>query len=385
MSSQLTAFTNALMQVIKAELIHLTTFNPHTRPWHMPMVAAIAVSLPVFLGAYMGQLGFGLIASLGSMVILNLPYAGNFLFRMTQVLACSFGFVACFTIGLLAQWLPSLTVIWLGFVTFWVAIFSRYYRLAPPAGVFMLMATAIALFMPTPLSQIPFFVGLIAIGCLFSGMVGCVYSLLLIVKQPVLPPPERDYIPDMLVDSLLVAIIVALSQAIALVFEMPRAYWVSVSCYVVISGISFRSMWVKQVHRIVGTAIGMLVAWGLLMLGLSPWGVGLTVFALIFLIETLVVRHYGMAVIFITPLTIILAEYSGGGVSHGLEPHQLVPHIGYQAVILARFWDTVLGCVIGIMGGVVMHARPVRPYMQRIEQWLLKVMPLHKLPVVEPK
>lgn len=350
-------------ELVTGEVKHLVTFNYHPRPWHMPLMAAIALSFPIVLGAYFGQLAIGLLASLGSMVFLNLPYEGTLLFRLTQVLACSFGYVACFAVGLIAHMVPILTLPLVFFVTFWVALFSRYFRLLPPAGVFILMATAIALFMPIPPAQVPFYVGLIAFGCLFSGIVASVYSLVLLAKNPTVKPPVFKYQQDMLTDSVLIALISSLSLAVALWLNMPRPYWVLVSCYVVIIGMTFRSMWMRQVQRIVGTAVGMLVAWLILWLNPTAWGVAATMFGLVFLIETLVMRNYAFAAVFITPLTILMAEYSNPTL-YTLNASMAI----HEAVILSRFLDTALGCVIGMLGGVVMHSTYFRPKFQALEQ-----------------
>src|SRR5690606_41469148 len=58
------------------------------------------------------------------------------------------------------------------------------------------------------------------------------------------------------------------------------------------------------------------------------------VMALSFVIEISVVRHYGFATIFITPLTILLAEAVTFDRSLS------------TALIQARFFATVLGCVV---------------------------------------
>ena len=76
-------------QYIKHPLTTLTQFNRNPRPWHMPLFVAFAISFPVMIGAYLSDLRMGLLASLGAMVILNLPYTGSLLSRMTTVLACS--------------------------------------------------------------------------------------------------------------------------------------------------------------------------------------------------------------------------------------------------------------------------------------------------------
>ena len=98
----------------------------------------------------------------------------------------------------------------------------------------------------------------------------------------------------------------------------------------------------------VATAAGMLLAWGLLSLPLDPWRIALLVILLAFTIETLVVRHYGLAVIFITPLTLLLAEAATLG------------HAPLAELIESRFTDTLLGCVVGLVGGVCLHSARFR-------------------------
>ncbi|HRG72746.1 MAG TPA: FUSC family protein [Thauera aminoaromatica] len=104
----------------------------------------------------------------------------------------------------------------------------------------------------------------------------------------------------------------------------------------------------RQLQRVLGTAIGMLLAWSLLSLPLDPWRIALLVIALVFVIESLVVRHYGLAVIFITPLTILLAEAATLGAAPLAE------------LIASRFIDTLLGCVVGLVGGICLHSARLR-------------------------
>lgn len=353
-------------QLVKDSLGDLVTFKQHPRPWHMPLMVAIAVSFPVFLGAWLDQLAIGLLASLGSMVVLNLPYEGSFFFRMAQVLACSFGFVASFAMGLIAHLVPVLVLPLVFVVTFWVTLFSRYFRLGPPGGLFILMATSIAVFMPIQPNELPYYTGLVALGCLFSGVIACVYTIFIFLNKPSVAPLEFHYQPAQFADSVVIAATSTVSLAVALEINMPRPYWVLVGCYVVISGMSFLSMWHKQVQRIVGTTTGMGVAWLIFMLQPDPWGVAALLLVLIFLIETVIVRNYVLAATFITPLTILIAEYSHPDVDAVAILSQDV-----MGIISARFWDTVLGCVIGIIGGFIMHTEAYRAKLHIFERWVL--------------
>ena len=97
---------------------------------------------------------------------------------------------------------------------------------------------------------------------------------------------------------------------------------------------------------------------------LSDMGVALGIFGMMFCIETFVVRHYGVAVIFITPLTIFLAEYSA------------VQPTAISEIIVTRFWDTVLGCLMGVLGGIVILSPIVRQKLQVIVDKVVAKLPI---------
>jgi uncharacterized membrane protein YccC len=141
---------------------------------------------------------------------------------------------------------------------------------------------------------------------------------------------------------------VGISLLLAQSLQLEKAYWVPVSCLAVIQGVSVRAIWNKQLHRIAGTSIGLLVSWGLLSLTMDKWMICLTIMLLTFMIEMIVVRHYALAAIFITPLTILLAE--AATMEHGT----------VTLLIQARFFDTVLGCLVGLTGGICLHSPAFR-------------------------
>ena len=143
-----------------------------------------------------------------------------------------------------------------------------------------------------------------------------------------LPPATFD---SVVFEPVVIGVFVGISLALAQAMQMEKPYWVPVSCLAVIQGMSLRAVWNKQIHRVAGTGIGLLVAWGLLMLPLDKWSISMIMMMLAFVIETAVVRHYGLAVIFITPLTILLAEAAtlGQGSAASL----------IQAGLSTLFWD----------------------------------------------
>ena len=158
------------------------------------------------------------------------------------------------------------------------------------------------------------------------------------------PTPRPDF-EFVVLDSVVIGAFVGLSLVAAQLLQLPRPYWVPVSCLAVIQGASLRAVWNRQLQRIAGTGVGLLLFWALAaLLPLTPWTVALAVTALTLIVESLVVRHYGIAAVFITPLALLLAE--------GAQLGQTLP----QGLIQARFFDTVLGCVVGLAGGACLHA-----------------------------
>lgn len=351
-----------IKRLISGEVEHLMAVNQSRRPWHMPLIAAIAISFPVFVGAYFEALSAGIKASLGAMIILNLPFGGSLPQRMVTVMAWGFAMALCFALGLIAQQLAFIKIPVFALVAFAIVIFGRYYNQPPPAGLFVMMSTAIALFIPVPLTHIVAATGLVMLGSGFALIMALLYSLFLLATRKRTNLPAQSYQPETISESIMVAGFVSLALSIALVLTMPYPYWAAVSCFIIIQGIHLRTMWIKQFHRLLGTLIGMGVAAWMLSWQLTLWQVAAAILVLMLCIESLVDRHYGLAVIFITPLTVFIAEYGSG-----LPPSQQL----YQEVIQARMLDTALGCIIGLIGGIAMQSAKLRAPLHRLERWLL--------------
>lgn len=335
-----------LLAVLRVEWNHLTALQSSDRRWQMPLAAALASGLPLVVGAAFHRLDYGLVSSLGGLVFLYLPHTPLH-HRMTWLMCCAFGMTACYALGLVGHFFPPLTLLSVTVIAILVTMLCRYYDQGPPASLFFVMSAAIGAYSPLQLpEEMPTRVGLLALGSLLACLIAFFYSLHIVrlqAPQPVKPPPAEsfDYV---VLDSVVIGAFVGLSLLLAQLLQLPRPYWVPVSCLAVIQGATMRAVWNRQLHRVLGTALGLLLAWVLLALPLDAWRIAALVILLSFAVETLVVRHYGLAVVFITPLTILLAEAAtlGQGSTHGL--------------VLSRFFDTVLGCAVGLAGGACLHS-----------------------------
>lgn len=330
---------------LRAELASLTAVSRSDRRWPMPLAAALSSGLPLLVGAWFGHLDYGLISSLGGLVFLYL-FETPMHHRMVALLACAFAMITSYAAGVCSQLYPPASIPALTVTAVVVTMACRYYNMPPPGSFFFVLAASVGAHTPGGILEVPLKVGLLAMGCLLASLIAFIYSLLMLRRQPpkpipALPRPTFDFV---VFDSVVIGLFVGLALALAQVLQLAQPYWVPISCLAVIQGMTLRAVWTKQIHRIVGTGIGLLLAWAVLLLPLTPWTVPLVMIALAFCTEMLIVRHYALAAIFITPLTILLVEAATLGQNNP------------ATLIHGRFWDTVLGCLVGLLGGVCLHS-----------------------------
>lgn len=330
------------------EIRHLLVVNASDRRWQLPMCAALAIGLPLLAGAFFDRLHESLVASLGGLVFLYAP-STDLRHRMSFIAICACGMTICYTLGLFIHLQPTLLVPVLTLLTIVVTLSCRYFQMGPPANLFFVMAAAIGAYTPVSPDEILWFVALQVMGNLLAILIALLYGLYA-VRQNLIKPPERMAVDfsTTVFDSIVIGLFVGLSLVLAQTLQLERAYWVPVSCLAVIHGASLRAVWTRQAHRIGGTCLGLMLTWGLMRYIPNVWVIPIMMMTLVFLIEFLVVRHYGIAVVFITPLTILLAEasYIGQGASH--------------EILQARLFDTILGSAVGLLGGICLHSKRLR-------------------------
>lgn len=337
------ATLSSIGRAFRDEWRHMTRYTPGARPWHMAFAAALATGLPLIIGAAMGQLSAGLFASLGGLCFVYMPNTELY-HRMAVVMVCAFGMTACYTIGVLLHAAPVWMIPSLALMTAVVTMIQRFYAVGPPGSLFFVMPATIGAF-TMPIGA-PIFeaVGVFSAGTTLAVTVAFFYSIYVIPRSTVQPTPTSvrnfDFV---LVEPVFIGLTAASSLLIAHLLELPRPYWVPVSCIAVMQAATLRDVWRKQISRIAGTIIGVLGALLLVLVPMSDWTAALTILTLLFVIEFLIPRNYALAVIFITPMTILLAEtvtaQSAGG----------------STMVWARLLDTVIGSLVGFLGAALMH------------------------------
>ncbi len=132
-------------------------------------------------------------------------------------------------------------------------------------------------------------------------------------------------------------IILMAASLIAYVLPFERSYWVPLSCAAVMSGSTIISTFHRAIQRTFGTLAGLLIAGLILMNVHNGLVVALLILSLSFLTEMFIVRNYALAVLFITPSALIIAEYSS-------EIHN------FPFFAAARAIDIIAGSLFGLLG-----------------------------------
>jgi uncharacterized membrane protein YccC len=319
----------------------LFILNKPSRPWHVALVATIGMAIPALLGVYFNQMANAILACVGSMVILYIPRT-SIPHRMVTLAVCSFGIVACFTVGLAASFSIYAAAITLVATTILVDFICRYYAMSAPGNFFFVFLTALGVTLTFNLELLPERVGLVALGCMVSCLLAFFYSLCvsLPAPNPVASTPKN--ILQLLLQASVLGIFVGGSYLMAELIGLEKPYWVPISCAAIMQGANFTLVWQRNIHRVAGTVLGMGLAWCIFSQSLQGWSYAMAIIMLFFLVELLVVHHYGLAVIFITPLTLLLAEGSAARVLH-------------ESLVITRLGDIALGSAIGFIGGWLMH------------------------------
>ena len=139
---------------------------------------------------------------------------------------------------------------------------------------------------------------------------------------------------------------VLLAGSVANALEIGRPYWAMVSTVVPLAARALSAQVVRGAHRLVGTGLGLVVAWLLLALDLTGTAAILAVGVLQALAELVVGRNYAFALLFITPLALLM-----GNVVHPVPTGSLLAD---------RAVETVIGVAIGVTIGWIVRPRTER-------------------------
>ncbi len=340
-------------KIIRQEIRSLFTFKQTNRKWEIPFLAALCMGTPLLTGLYSGNIRYGVTACLSGMAILYLPASGAAIHRMKTIFACSIGFMLSSLFGLVFSFHPLVPAFALGLFAFSAHWIILYYRIPPPKSFFFILIAAMSISQPFDPTAIPLKIGLLGLGALFTCSIAFMYILITRSKAFPQPKPEAETIltkiesPDIW-EAIVTGIFMTASWAAGQLLNLQNPYWIPISCAAVMQGASLYHIRQRTFHRILGTFIGLGFCWIILLFAKTPLSICITIIVLQCIIEFLVVRQYALAVVFITPLTILLTETAN-------------PTSGsINTLIYLRFWDISIGSILGAIGGWILYKEKVR-------------------------
>lgn len=340
-------------QALQKEIQAFFTLNKSNRAWHIPLLAALSVGMPLIAGLLLGNLKASLTASLGGLVILYYAPAIPLASRMITLLACSFGFMLSYTIGNFFSFNPYVSAVVFGLWSMAVHWIVSFFKTRAPGNFFFIMMASMASCQPFDLHHIPQKIGLMGLGTMWACILALIYGLITLHKQTPsahtkLSVTIRKNAYTSLVESGIMGFFMfaALLAGHLLAFKNP--YWIPISCLAVMQGVSRQHIWQRAAHRIIGTLLGLCLCWLALSISETPLSICISIILLQFIVELLIVRHYALAVIFITPMTILLSEAGNPLLS---DPNHLLS---------ARVTDIIVGSLIGAVGGWLIYHEKLR-------------------------
>ncbi len=306
--------------------------------------SGIAMVLAIGVPALAGRTQLGLLASTGALSALYLVTRPR-RERLRRLPCVQLGLLAAGAAGALASGDPIAGAVVLAVVTAIAAVLLVGFAVGPPGLLFFVLITGVSMHVTAPVASGG--AGADARVVLAMEVAGCIVAWLVAAapwtvprirraeaRQPVAPITfSLDRNARIIVLRLLVAI--AVTTAVGLPLGLHRLYWVVLAAVVCLQASpSRRRTVVRSLHRVLGTLLGVGVF--AVLAGLGPKGVVLAVVAglLQAATELVVVRHYGLALVFITPLALTIAAAAAP--------------IAVQATVVDRVVDTAVGVAVAL-------------------------------------
>lgn len=320
----------------------LIALGPHNGAHRVAFRAGIAVGVPLLLLWWMGRTDLALYTTFGAFTAfygrshshlsrakLQATVAG------TLVLAVGLGSLVATSSD--RNWLVVLvTAAYAGFV----ALVSNICAWRPGGSLFQVFAISACASIPGSLADaaIAFLLAGASAGlALLIGLAGFVRPTARSVRSTTWGidltaiPRRRATWTDVLRTSLLVLVAGWIPTALGLGYP----YWAMVAAAASVVGFDTSTRLVRAGHRFVGTLVGVVLAAGIFALSPPPLLTILIVCGLQMCAELFVVRNYGLALVFVTPLALVmlmLAHPQDPGVL--LRDRVLETFVGVAVVIL---------------------------------------------------
>ncbi|MFE0538336.1 FUSC family protein [Streptomyces nigra] len=329
-------------------LARLVSIRPAPRRCRTAAIAGICMALPVGLAYAVHRPALGAIGGLGSLAALyGRPSPPG---RDAGAVAVAvLGLVTGFLVGSSAQGRPWLAVVVTGVWAMVVTVVCGAVAARPPGIVMPILVGALATALP-PQNPLPLAAAVAATGALATLLIwASAWLSTPAAKDPrsrrrptgvLLYPVWRPYARTLAWAGLRTGGGVSLGGVLALVVGAPHPFWgMATAAAVLATGNHAVTVNDRALLRGTGTLLGCLVAGGVLALHPDKITTVLLLAFFTFMTECVVARNYALAMVFVTPMAIVLASVAS--------PVAVAPWI----LAAERLLQTVLGCVAAVIAG----------------------------------
>jgi len=315
--------------------------GPHRGDHRVAVRAVLSVGIPLLVLLALGRLDLSVYASFGAFAALygrtDLPRT-----RVRMQAVAGTVLVSCMLVGtalsaLATPAIASVTVVAL--LAAVVTLFAYRAQWHPPGALFAVFAAGATASFPASAET---FLTVILVGgasVLWSLLVTTAFILARrgSWRRPARTRPPIGSVAWEMTATVGVAALLAGVAGALLVGT--HWYWAMVGAVAAVGGAHVTARLIRGVQRLVGTLLGVLIAAGLLALDLPPWVVLLVAVALQAGAELFVGRNYGIAMLFITPLALLMVS--------------LASPVAPEMLLRDRVIETVIGVAVGTVVAIV--------------------------------
>ncbi|MGY1706412.1 FUSC family protein [Geodermatophilus sp. SYSU D00697] len=332
----------------------LTEVTPQSATTPTAVRAGLSIAVPLLLLWGMGRPEWSLYATFGAFAAVYARGATRASRVRTQaavglVLTAAVASGAAVALSADRAWLAvPATALWASAA----ARASDWFRWRPPGPTFVVFAVAACAAVPLGAPS-----AVVAAATVAAGTAA--FAVLLAALEPARlggpasgPGPADPPLHRQRIHAARCAVAVLLAGGLATATGIGHPYWAMVTAVVPLVTVTLRRQVVRGVHRVLGTVVGLGVAAPLLALRLTPIVTILVAAGLQLTTEVLVGRHYGAALVTITPLALLLVDLARP------EP------IGQ--LLADRALETLLGVAVGVLVALATHDRRAGRHMTSV-------------------
>ncbi|WP_150958901.1 FUSC family protein [Microbacterium testaceum] len=315
--------------------------GPHRGDHRVAVRAVLSVGIPLLVLLALGRLDLSVYASFGAFAALygrtDLPRT-----RVRMQAVAGSVLVSCMLVGTALSALATPAIASVAVVALLAAVVTLFaYRAQwhPPGALFAVFAAGATASFPAT--------GATFLTVLLVGGASVLWSLLVTTvfvlarrgswRRPARTRPPIGSVAWEMTATVGVAALLAGIAGVLLIGT--HWYWAMVGAVAAVGGAHVTARLIRGVQRLVGTLLGVAIAAGLLALDLPPWVVLLVAVALQAGAELFVGRNYGIAMLFITPLALLMVS--------------LASPVAPEMLLRDRVIETVIGVAVGTLVAIV--------------------------------